>query len=133
MIPKVLLTIALIVFVSAPSSVWAAVGLLCPSQNEPPRILIVDVEGKNISLFSLANGKWGSQSPLDVYHDRVSTYILGATIEINRQTMILTTTSDVDWRYSHNKRELNCSAHTVTDIELIAAREWDRISNSRGF
>lgn len=133
MIHKVLLTFALIAFVSVPSTVLAAAGLLCPSQDEPPRIIIVDIKGAEISFFSLANGTWSSKRALSVHHDKVRYVSFGDALEINRKTMTLATNYDADMRSSDTERNLSCSVHTVPEIELIAAREWERISNSRGF
>jgi hypothetical protein len=130
---KVLLTFALIAFMSVPSAVLAAVGLLCPSQDEPPRIIIVDIEGAKIAFFSLANGTWGYKNELSVHHDKVRYSMWDAAVEINRKTMILTTDFDADMNISNTERILSCSVHTLPEVELIAAREWERISNSRGF
>lgn len=132
MLHKMLLTFALIAFVSAPSTVLAAVGLLCPSQSEPPRILIVDIDKSNFSFFKLSTGKWDTNNSITIYHDRIVRFY-EPTFVINRKTMVMTTKSDVDWKNRSKEVSINCSVHTVPDIERVAAREWERISNSRGF
>lgn len=133
---KSLITFLLAAMFCIPVSTFAAVGLLCPSQNEPPRILIINVEENQRSFFYLSKGVWSEPvRSMDVRHDRVEFGFYDHKVTINRKTMVMTTRLDVDWKYEKGSPEiqLSCSVHSVKEIEAIASREWERINQNRGF